>query len=147
MTKLRPAGSLKQAVMQLIGGLGADAPGVAGKSLRRLHEWSDPDVADHPPVDVCLALDRAMRAQGLGTPMLDAYRLLVGMPPGGGLMEAMDALLVQLLIETGELAAEHRAAEADGVVCRVDRARILDQLADVRAKLDRIALALAEPGQ
>ena len=144
MTKLRPAGSLKQALMRLIGSLGAEAPGVAGKSLRRLHEWSDPDEADHPPVDVCLRLDRAARAAGFGTPMLDAYRVLLAHEPGAGLA-SVEALLLATFVEAGELAAAHRAASADGAVCRVERARLLDQLADVRAQLDQLAIVLADP--
>lgn len=147
MTKRRPVGSLKQALLLLLGGLGSEAAVVAGKSLRRLHEYSDPDEADHPPVDICLALDAAARAAGLGTPMLDAYRLLLerAAGPAGDPAVSDEQMLLGLLIATGDLAEEQQAVLADGAVCALDRERMHKACAAVRGRLDRILLRYADP--
>ncbi|MGE0718768.1 MAG: hypothetical protein AB7P02_25195 [Alphaproteobacteria bacterium] len=145
MTKLRPAGSVKQALMQCIGALGPDAPAAAGRSLRRLHEWSDPDEPSCLPMDVARRLDRAMRRAGHGTPLLDAYRLEVlrdELAPAG---QSRALLLAALVAEVGDIAREQHAAEADGRVSAAERARMQAEIAQARAWLDQMHAAYADP--
>ncbi len=132
MTKPRTPGTLPDAIVRIMAGIGTGAAAQAvGKSESLVRYWSDPDDDRYPSAPRALALDAAMKAATGETPIADWHRAALTLidAPAHEPAEPLDRL-GQLNKEFGEF-AEALAMAGNGSLSGNLANHVLKELQDL----------------
>lgn len=149
MTKARAPLSIDAALARIAGLLPEgfdDMARVAGRQVRTVRNWSDPDTAEQVPVDCAIALDLAyIAAGGSGAPIFEAYALKLELADAAKFGDRHQLLrhAQDVARETGEANAAIIGA-AHPAATRTDRARALAEATEAREALNQVIPLLAQ---
>ncbi|WP_439569080.1 hypothetical protein [Sphingopyxis sp.] len=148
MTKARAPLSIDAALARIAGQLTNgfdDMARVAGRQVRTVRNWSDPDTAEQVPVDCAIALDLAyIAAGGSGAPIFEAYALKLELADAAKFGDRHQLLrhAQDVARETGEANAAIIGA-AHPAATKTDRARALAEATEAREALNQVIPLLA----
>lgn len=108
MTKLRAPLSIDAALARIAGQLDGgfdDMARIAGRAVRTVRNWGDPDTPEQVPIDCAIALDLAYIASGgTGAPIFETYALKLELGEAAQFADRLDLLrhAQSVARETGE---------------------------------------------
>lgn len=133
---------IKRAVRLAIGHCGGvdGAGATVNRSRSVAGDWNNLNSATFPPLDCALALDEVCVAGGHAPQVLRALAgelgfVLIAMPDAQACGNELGMLLIDVVTETGELAARVRDALADGQVTGVEPAQIEREAEELAEKV------------
>ncbi len=149
MTKARAPLSIAAALARIAGLLPEgfeEMARVAGRQVRTVRNWSDPDTAEQVPIDCAIALDLAyIAAGGTGAPIFEAYALKLELADAAKFGDRHQLLrhAQDVARETGEANAAIIGA-AHPAATKSDRARALAEATEAREALNQVIPLLAQ---
>ncbi len=149
MTKARAPLSIDAALARIAGLLPEgfeEMARVAGRQVRTVRNWSDPDTAEQVPIDCAIALDLAyIAAGGTGAPIFEAYALKLELADAAKFGDRHQLLrhAQDVARETGEANAAIIGA-AHPAATKTDRARALAEATEAREALNQVIPLLAQ---
>lgn len=154
MTKPRAPLTIDAALARIAGQLPLgfdDMARVAGRQVRTVRNWGDPDTPEQVPVDCAIALDLAfIAAGGSGAPIFEVYALKLELAEAAKFGDRHQLLRhgQDVARETGEATAAIIGAAHPGATA-ADRARALAEATEAREALNQVipllAAEVAEP--
>jgi hypothetical protein len=155
MTKQRAPLTFERALIRIADLLGWEKIAeIAGKDVRTVRNWSDPDTAAGVTLDVAELLDVAYQAEGgEGAPFLQCYalRLEKAVTVASADAELRAARAAAAAKESGEavaalvMAARPGATSADRAIARRETEEAISALTNTLSTLDEVA-AVQSPG-
>lgn len=145
--KLRPPGSIEDAMVQALAILGdAGVEKATGKSAGLARKWSDPDADDHHiQLRQAAALDAACLFAGQDGPFGKAFpgavaaRLeALGGPAAGAAAKDPLARIASVTADLGDVAREVAKAAADGRFDAAECKRIFDELHEMIREAEKL---------
>ena len=131
-------GRIKRAVRAAIGFCGGvdGAGATSDRSRTTAGDWNSLSSGKFPPLDCALAMDEVAVAAGHRPPLLHAFAgelgfAVIALPDGPRGGEQLGLMLMDVVTETGELAARVRAALDDGVIDGLEPAEIEKEADDL----------------
>lgn len=149
MTKPRAPLTIDAALARIAGQLPLgfdDMARVAGRQVRTVRNWGDPDTPEQVPVDCAIALDLAyIAAGGTGAPIFEAYALKLELADAAKFGDRHQLLrhAQDVARETGEANAAIIGA-AHPAATKTDRARALAEATEAREALNQVIPLLAQ---
>lgn len=148
MTKPRPPLSIDAALARIAGQLPAgfdDMARIAGRAVRTVRNWSDPDTPEQIPVDCAIALDLAfIAAGGAGAPIFETYAHKLELAEAEQFADQLELLRRAQVVakESGE-ATSALIGAAHPAATDADRARALAEAVEARDALSQVIPLLA----